>query len=77
MSGVSTLGAEPTDMLVGTMGLLFPVEGNLVGVNRDVTTLDTDCIIPGCIWGSARTFWMANLNMVLHDGAWGLLKWVH
>ena len=37
MSGVSTLGVEPTHMIVVTTGLLSPVEGNLLGVNRDVT----------------------------------------
>ena len=45
MSGVSTLGVELTGMLVGSTGLLSPVEGNLLGVNRDVTTLNADCII--------------------------------
>ena len=36
MSSVSTLGVEPTDMLVVTTGMLSPAEGNLLGVNRDV-----------------------------------------
>ena len=52
MSGVSTLGVEPTGRFVGTTGLLSPVESILLGVNRDVATLNVDHIIPGCIWGS-------------------------
>ena len=40
-------------MLVVTNGLLSPVEGNSLGENRDVTTLNADCIIPGCICGSS------------------------
>ena len=40
-------------MLVGATGLLSPVEGNLLGVNRDVTTLNADHIISGCILGSS------------------------
>ena len=53
MSGISTLGVEPTGRLVGPSGLLSPVEGNLLGVNRDVTTLNADHITPGCILGSS------------------------
>ena len=52
MSGVSTLGLEPTGMLVVTTGMFSPTEGNLLGVNRDVTVLNVDCTIPSCIWGS-------------------------
>ena len=47
MSGVSTFGVEPTDILVVATGMLSPPEGNLLGVNRDVTMLNMDCIIPG------------------------------
>ena len=53
MSGVSTLEVEPTGMLVVAIGMLSPAEGNLLGVNRDVTALNADCIIPSCIWGSS------------------------
>ena len=53
MSGVSTLGVELTGMLVVITGMLSPAEGYLLGVNRDVTMLNADCIIPGCIWGSS------------------------
>ena len=51
MSSVSTLGVELTRMLVVVTGMLSPAEGNLLGVNRDVTVLNMDCIIPHCVWG--------------------------
>ena len=40
-------------MLVVVTGMLSPAEGNLLGVNRDVTVLNADCIIPGYIWGTS------------------------
>ena len=51
MSGVSTLGVETTGMLVVVTGMLSQAEGNLLGVNRDVTVLNVDHFIPGCISG--------------------------
>ena len=53
MSGVSTLGEELTGMLVVVTGMLSPAEGNLLGVNRDVTLLNVLRFIPGCIWVSS------------------------
>ena len=53
MSSVSTLGVEPTNIFVVATGMLSPAEGNLLGVNRDVTMLNADHIISGCIWGSS------------------------
>ena len=50
---VSTLGVEPISASLVTAGLLSPVDVTLLGMNRYVTTLNMDHIIPGCIWGSA------------------------
>ena len=86
MSDVSTLGVEPTGMLVVATGLLSLVEGSLLGVNRDVTTLNANCIIPGCIFGSSSksltvamlepSRWVASAWCSMM-GLWGSLKRVH
>ena len=51
-------------MLLVATGLLSPVEGNLLGVKRDVTMLNAGHIIPGCMWGSSiRSFTIAMLEL--------------
>ena len=76
---------ELAGVLLVATGLLSPVEGNLLGVERDVTMLNVDCIIPGWMWGSSsRSFtvamleplWVSHLIMAFHDGLGGLSKWV-
>ena len=44
MSFVPKLGVEPTGVLLVVTGLLSLVEGNLLGVKRDMTMLNADCI---------------------------------
>ena len=63
-SFVSTLGVEPTGVLLVATGLLSPVEGDLLVVKRDVTMLNADHIIPGCMWGSSsRSLTIAMLEL--------------
>ena len=58
---VTVLGVELVCTSLFATGFLSPVGGILLGVNRDVTTLNADCIIPGCIWGSSGN----SLTMVM------------
>ena len=72
MSDVSALGVEPTRTLVVTTALLSPVEGNLLGGNREVTTLNTNHIIPGCICGS---FSKSLTVAMLEPSGWLIATW--